>query len=61
MKRPVVDIGECTRCEGCIECCPTVFLLTDAGYIAVAELDEYPEQDVAEAIKYCPEDCIFWE
>jgi ferredoxin len=33
----------------------------DAGYIQVNELDVYPEAEVDEAIKYCPEDCISWE
>jgi ferredoxin len=35
--------------------------LNDAGYIKVAELSDYPESCVEEAIKYCPEDCISWE
>jgi ferredoxin len=61
MKRPVVDIGACSLCGGCIEVCPEVFRLNDAGYIEVAELDEYPADAVDEAIMYCPEDCIAWE
>lgn len=60
MKKPVVDIGECTLCMGCVEVCPSVFSLNDAGYIQVADLSEYPEAEVEEAIKYCPEDCIYW-
>lgn len=61
MKRPVVDIGRCTLCEGCIEVCPSVFSICGSGFIVVSELDAYPESDVNEAIKYCPEDCIQWE
>ena len=61
VKRPVVDIGQCSLCEGCIELCPLVFRLNDAGFIEVAELSDYPEPCVEEAIKYCPEDCISWE
>jgi len=61
VKIPVVDIGRCTLCEGCIEVCPAVFFLGNAGYVEVRELDAYPEADVDEAIKYCPEDCIEWE
>jgi ferredoxin len=61
MKVPVVDYGMCTLCEGCIEVCPEVFRLNDAGYIEVIELAHYPEEEVEEAIKYCPEDCITWE
>jgi len=46
---------------GCIEVCPEVFIQNDAGYIEVIELETYPEAEVDEAIKYCPEDCIHWE
>ena len=61
MKKPVVDIGRCTLCEGCIEVCPSVFALADAGFVLVREMDTYPEDQVDEAIKYCPQDCIEWE
>jgi len=61
MKIPVVEIGDCTLCGGCVELCPEVFQLSDAGYIVVAELDKYPEEEVDDAIKNCPEDCISWE
>ena len=61
MKIPVVDIGTCTLCMGCVEVCPEVFQYSDAGYIEVVELESYPDEAVAEAIKYCPEDCISWE
>jgi len=61
MKRPDIDIGACSLCEGCVAVCPTVFYVNDMGYIEIAELAEYPESLVDEAIKYCPEDCIFWE
>lgn len=56
-----VDIGQCSLCGGCIEVCPLVFRLNDTGFIEVSELSRYPETDVEEAIKYCPEDCISWE
>lgn len=62
MKRPVVDIGLCTLCMGCVEVCPEVFSFIDqTGYIQVADLPAYPQKEVDEAIKYCPEDCICWE
>ncbi len=61
LKKPVVDIGLCTLCEGCLEMAPTVFMMNDASYIEVADLDVYPEDEVNDAIKYCPEDCIEWE
>ena len=61
MKKPGIDLSECTLCESCVAVCPAVFFINDTGMIEVAELDIYPEADVEEAIKYCPEDCIFWE
>ena len=61
MKVPDVDLSRCSACGACIEVCPLVFRMNDAGYIEVIELTSYPETDVNEAIKYCPEDCIYWE
>ena len=61
MNIPSVDLGRCNLCVACIEVCPLVFRLNDAGYIEVIELSSYPETEVNEAIKYCPEDCIYWE
>ena len=58
---PEVDIGHCSLCGGCIEVCLLVFRLNEAGYVEVAELTCYPDSEVEEAIKYCPEDCISWE
>jgi len=60
-KVPEVDIGLCSLCGVCIEVCPLVFRLNEAGYIEVAELSCYPDFEIQEAIKYCPEDCISWE
>ena len=61
MKIPVVDISQCTMCEGCIEMCSMVFRLNDSGFIEVAELTDYAVPCIEEAIKYCPGDCISWE
>jgi len=61
MKIPVIDLGECTDCEGCLDLYPTLFRRNDAGYIEVIELADYPEDEVEEAIKNCPADCITWE
>ena len=61
MKVPDVDLSRCSACGACIEVCTFVFRMNDAGYIEVIELTSYPETDVNEAIKYCPEDCIYWE
>lgn len=61
MKKPVVELSECSLCEVCTEICPSVFILNDAGYIEVKELSSYPESEVDEAIKNCVADCIYWE
>lgn len=61
MKRPVVELSDCIQCNVCVEACPAVFEMTDSGFINVKDLDCYPEEDVNEAIKNCPEDCIYWE
>ncbi len=62
MAIPVVDIGLCNLCEGCIEVAPEVFQLNDSlGYIVVIEMAEYSQEDVDEAIKNCPVDCIYWD
>ena len=61
MKRPVIDLSECIDCEACIEVCPHYFRRNDAGYLEVVERPEYPEEEVQEAIKHCPADCITWE
>lgn len=40
---------------------PQVFFRSGAGQIMVADLAEYPAEDVDEAIKNCPCGCISWE
>jgi ferredoxin len=61
MRYPVVDLSECVDCDGCLEVCPEVFRRSDAGYIEVADLEDYPQACVDEAIMMCPAHCIFWE
>jgi len=61
MKIPVIDLSECVDCDVCIETCPAIFRRNAAGYIEVFDLSEYPEEEVAEAIKNCPANCITWE
>jgi ferredoxin len=61
MRVPVIDLGECVDCDACLDMCPSVFRRNDAGYIEVVDLEAYPEEEVAEAIKNCPADCITWE
>ena len=61
MKIPVVDLSECILCGVCQDVCPQVFRFNDAGFVEVAELSDYPEEAVQEAIRNCPADCISWE
>ena len=61
MKRPVVELSDCIRCEVCRECCPKVFRMNDSGFVEVEDLLDYTEEEVNEAIKNCPADCIHWE
>jgi ferredoxin len=60
-KVPVIDMGECTDCEGCLEVCPAVFRRNEAGYIEVIDHDVYPEECVQEAMNCCPARCLAWE
>jgi len=60
MKLPLVELSDCISCGVCAEVSPEVFILNDAGYIEITELEIYPEDEVNEAIKYCPTDCINW-
>ena len=61
MRIPVIDLGECSECDACIELCPAVFRRNDTGLIEVIDLPDYPEEEVDEGIKNCPCDCIYWD
>lgn len=61
MRIPVVDLAECVVCELCVDVCPEVFRLNQSGYIEVEDLTVFPEDQVEEAIRNCPQDCIHWE
>jgi ferredoxin len=56
---PSLDVGECSGCESCVEVCPQVFRRNlQTGMMEVMEIEDYPEEEVREAIKLCPADCI---
>ena len=61
MQIPVVELSDCIVCGVCVEACPEVFKLNEAGYIEVIELKRYPPEDVNAAIKNCPTNCISWQ
>lgn len=58
---PEIDLGECTKCDACVEICPDVFRHNEADFLEVLDLADYPEQCVEEAMKYCPTQCIAWQ
>ncbi len=60
MKKPEVDLSECSICEICVDLCPIAFQISDAGYVEVMPLDEYPVKEIDEVIKNCRGDCISW-
>lgn len=61
-KYPVVDIGRCTLCLGCLEVASDVFVFNKVlNIIEVKDLKDYPIEKVDEAIKICPADCIEWD
>lgn len=60
-RRPVVELADCSRCGVCVEACPAVFAMNDAGFVEVIDHEAYPENCVGDAIMNCPEDCIHWQ
>lgn len=61
MKKPVVDISECVKCDICVDLLPSVFIMNDAGYVEVVPLEEYPQEDVDDVIRNCRADCVSWD
>ncbi|MFO7913965.1 MAG: ferredoxin [Desulfotignum sp.] len=61
MKLPAIDLGACILCEICVELAPHAFEISDSGFVQVKPLDNYQDDDIHEAMKNCPKDCIFWE
>lgn len=61
MMTPVVDFGCCILCEVCVEIAPHAFKINNADYVEILPLDDYSDEDIREAVKNCPKDCISWE
>lgn len=61
-RQPSIDLGTCSKCGACLEVAPEVFVWSESGgYIEVCDLEYYDQELVDEAIKWCPENCIYWE
>ena len=60
MKIPTIELSDCILCDVCVEICPAVFRHNEADFIEIMDLRAYPEEEVDEAIKNCPKDCIYW-
>ena len=58
MTLPVVDMGCCILCEICTDTAPHAFVINDAGFVEVLHLDSYEDEDILDAIRNCPKDCI---
>jgi ferredoxin len=61
-RNPVIDLAECTDCESCISLRPDIFKRNaETGCIEVAELSDYPENEIEQVMSMCPGDCISWQ
>lgn len=61
-KHPSIDLGACSKCGACIEVAPDIFRWSESGgYVEVCDLETYDRKLVDDAIKWCPENCIYWE
>ncbi|GAU08347.1 ferredoxin [Desulfoplanes formicivorans] len=54
----VIDVEECLGCETCVELCPEVFKMDDAGEKATVIDPDSTLECVEEAIDSCPVEAI---
>lgn len=60
-KKPYIDFSECIACGNCESTCPDVFRLNeDLGYAEVIDPVGASEEEIQDAINYCPASCIHW-
>jgi len=61
-RNPVIDLAECTDCESCISLLPDIFKRNpETGCIEVAEISDYPEEEIEQVMSMCPGDCVTWQ
>lgn len=68
---PVVDQECCIGCEVCVQICPEVFRMDDAGGDGHGHGHDHksvvhnptgaPEAKIEEAMDSCPSACIYWD
>ncbi len=59
----VVDEGNCSACEVCVDTCPEVFEINDDGIVAllINPVPEEHKEAAQEAIDGCPSEAIVIE
>jgi ferredoxin len=61
-KVPDIDRWECTDCESCVNLLPDIFKRNEeTGCIEVAEVADYPEEEIQRVMSMCPGHCITWQ
>jgi ferredoxin len=61
-RNPLIDRSECAGCESCISLCPDIFKRNpETECIEVAELPDYPKEEIQQVMSMCPGDCITWQ
>ena len=61
-RNPVIDLAECNDCESCISLLPDIFKRNpETRCIEVAEISDYPEEEIEQVMSMCPGDCITWQ
>ncbi len=61
MKLPVIELDKCILCEICIDVCPGVFSMNNSGYVEVCEVKKLPLEELLDAVRNCPADCIIFD
>jgi ferredoxin len=59
--KPIINLSDCVFCEICVELCPKIFKINEAGFIEISDIKKYDKDCIKEAATNCPEDCITFE